>query len=111
MNKHLTQAIAKYEANQVNFQNIFHWHLCYGIVLCDDDCFAMGFYSDSEEPDQAVEKHHSDTLFCTYCAGDMRKALRAFIDDSLQYLAFQRSFQNSDRIRLFDISSFYSKLP
>ena len=109
MNQHLTQAIAKYEADNVNFAALFNWHLCYGIVVADMRCFAIGFASHSEEPLKVVEPHHADTLFCTYCAGDMRHALGAFLDD-YDYIAFQRSFKHSDQVKLHDMHRFYQKL-
>jgi hypothetical protein len=106
MNLHLAKATAIYDKD---FHKLLYWHLCFGVVVSDADSFAMCFYSQEESPDQACEIHHSNTLFVTMCAGDMRKALRKFRDD-FEYIAFRREFKNSPRIRLYDMQQFYSKL-
>jgi len=106
MNPHLEKATEIYDKD---FHKLLYWHLCFGVVVSDADSFAMCFYSQEESPDQACEIHHSNTLFVTMCAGDMRKALRKFRDD-FEYIAFRREFKNSPRIRSYDMQQFYSKL-
>jgi len=106
MNQHFEKAAQIYDKD---FHKLLYWHLCFGVVVSDADSFAMCFYSQEESPDQACEIHHSNTLFVTMCAGDMRKALRKFRDD-FQYISFRREFKNSPRIRSYDIQQFYSKL-
>lgn len=109
MNQHVATAIAKYEAAGIQFSEIFNWHLCYGIVISDAYCFAMAFPADSCNPQQCVEPHHADTLFVTFATGDMRHGLAPY-RDKFDHIAFQRSFKNSDKLRLLDMQSFYSKL-
>jgi hypothetical protein len=41
MNQHLAKAIAIYEQEGIDFQQLLTWHLCHGVVICDMDCFAM----------------------------------------------------------------------
>lgn len=106
MNRHLVKAIEIYGDD---LQQLLAWHLCYGIVVSSDEFFAFGFYSDIERPEQAVEPHHSNTLFVTFSTGNMRKALEQFID-KFDYIAFQRSFKCDNRIGVYDIQKFYSKL-
>jgi hypothetical protein len=106
VNQHFEKAAQIYGED---FQQLLSWHLCFGVVVSDADSFAMCFYSQEESPDQACEIHHSNTLFVTMCAGDMRKALRKFRDD-FEYIAFRREFKNSPRIRSYDMQQFYSKL-
>jgi hypothetical protein len=106
MNQHLAKAAQIYDKD---FHKLLYWHLCFGVVVSDADSFAMCFYSQDESQDQACEIHHSNTLFVTMCAGDMRKALRKFRND-FEYIAFRREFKNSPRIRSYDMQQFYSKL-
>ena len=109
MNQHLAKAIAIYEQEGIDFQQLLTWHLCHGIVVCDMDCFAFGFSSFSENPTQAVHVDDGDTLFVTFTTGAMRGALRKYIQN-YDFIAFQRSFKGSDRVRVNDIYKFYSKL-
>jgi hypothetical protein len=109
MNQHLAKAIAIYEQEGIDFQQLLTWHLCHGIVVCDMDCFAMGFSVFRENPTQAVHVDDGDTLFVTFTTGDMRGALRKYTQD-YDFIAFQRSFKSSARIRVHDMYKFYSKL-
>ena len=106
MNQHLGKAIEIYGDD---LQQLLAWHLCYGIVVSSDEFLAFGFYSDVERPEQAVEPHHSNTLFVTFSTGNMRKALEQFVE-KFDYIAFQRSFKGDNRIGVYDIQKFYSKL-
>lgn len=106
MNRHLAKAIEIYGDD---IQQLLAWHLCYGIVVSSDEYLAFGFYSDIEQPEQAVEYHHADTLFVTFSTGNMQKALQQFID-RFNYIAFQRSFKGNNRIGVYNIQKFYSKL-
>lgn len=109
MNQHIKKAHDDYTASNLDFQKLVSWHLCFGVVVSCDRFFAMGYPCDSGDPTKAVEPHHADTLFVTYATGEMRSALAPFQKD-YDYIAFQRSFKNSDRIRLLDMSDFYTKL-
>ena len=109
MNQHLAKAIATYEQEAIDFQQLLTWHLCHGIVVCDMDCFAMGFSVFRENPTQAVHVDDGDTLFVTFTTGDMRGALRKYIQHH-DFIAFQRSFKGSNRVRVHDMYKFYSKL-
>jgi hypothetical protein len=109
MNQHLAKAIAIYEQEGVDFQQLLTWHLCHGVVVCDMDCFAMGFSVFRANPTQAVHVDDGDTLFVTFTTGDMRGTLRKYIQHH-DFIAFQRSFKGSDRIRVHDMYKFYSKL-
>ena len=73
------------------------------------DCFAMGFSEFRENPTQAVHVDDGDTLFVTFSTGDMRGALSKYIQN-YDFIAFQRSFKASDRVKIYDIYKFYSKL-
>ena len=106
MNQHLEKAAQIYGND---FQKLLSWHLCFGVVVSDYDSFCLGFFSQKDFPEKACEFYHSNTLSVTMCAGDMRKALRKFIND-FQYIAFRREFNNSPRVRLYDMQQFYSKL-
>lgn len=109
MNAHLATAINLYESHDIDFKSILDWHLCNGIVVCNNDTFAMCFHTDSEDIGSAVLYEHSDTLFVTMCCGDMVRGLSPFKDD-YEHIAFQRGFKNSDRFRLLSMDKFYSKL-
>jgi hypothetical protein len=106
MNRHLGEALKIYGKD---FHELLYWHLCFGVVISDAECFALCFYSQEETPDQACKVHHSNTLFVTMCVGDMRKSLGKFLDD-FKYIAFQREFKNSPRVRVYNMQQFYSKL-
>jgi hypothetical protein len=101
MNQYITRAFNDYTAEHENFEQLLSWHLCHGFVLCWSDVFAMGYYSDSNNPEQPVERHHADTLFVTYCAGRMRSLLETF-DGKFQCVSFRRDFKNSPSVRLWD---------
>lgn len=109
MNEHLARAIAKYEANQINFTELFNWHLRYGVVVSCFDYFCMCYPAQSDSPLHAVERHHANTLFVTFATGDMRRGLEQFCE-LFDYIAFQRSFKNSDKVKIYDMQSFYLKL-
>jgi hypothetical protein len=109
MNQHLAKAIAIYEQEGIDFQQLLTWHLCHGIVVCDMDCFAFGFSAFSKNSTQAVHVDDGNTLFVTFSTGDMRGALRKYIQN-YDFIAFQRSFKGSDRVRVHDMYKFYSKL-
>lgn len=109
MNPYFEKAVSIYAAHGLDFQKLLGWHLCHGIVICNPDVFALCHHADSGDLPAAVEYHHSDTLFVTFCAGDMRVGLAPFVDH-YRFLAFQRQFKNSPRIRLLDLRDFHSKL-
>ncbi len=109
MNHHLAKAIATYEQEGIDFKQLLTWHLCHGIVVCDMDCFAFGFSVSRENPNQAVHVNNGDTLFVTFSTGDMRGALFKYIQN-YDFIAFQRSFKGSNRVRAYNMYKFYSKL-
>jgi len=43
------------------------------------------------------------------CVGDMRKALQPFAND-FEYIAFQREFKNSPRVRVYPMDKFITNL-
>lgn len=109
MNQHLAKSSELYESNNVDFHSFVGWHLCYGIVVCTPDAFALGFHIHSDNLEEAVTFEGSDTLYVTMCSGDMRSALEPF-KDKYKYIAFRRGFKGSERDRLFNMNKFYSKL-
>jgi len=109
MNEHLKQSIEIFNRHEINFLALFDWHLRHGIVVTCADGFAMGFYSHHEDSDSPVEIQYSDTLFVTMCCGSMRKCLAAFQDD-FEFIAFQRSFKNSPRVRTHSMKKFIKTL-
>lgn len=109
MNPHLAEAVKLYEADGTDLQSLIGWHLQHGIVVCQPSGFAMCFFSNAETPTTPCEFHHSDTAFVTFCSGDMRETLGSF-KDSFRYLAFQREFKGSPKVRLYCPQKFYSKL-
>ena len=109
MNEHLAKAIETYEQQSINFHELLTWHLCHGLVVCDMDCFSIGFSCFKEEPLKPVEVTSGDTLFVTFTTGNMRSALEKYIQ-SFEFIAFQRSFKGSNRVRISDIYKIYSKL-
>ena len=109
MNQHLANAIATYEQEGIDFQQLLTWHLCHGIVVCDMDAFALGFSCFRADPTQAVNLDDGDTMFVTFTTGDMRVALQKYVQQ-YDHIAFQRSFKESNRVRTYDMYKFYSKL-
>jgi len=101
VNQHLAKAIAIYEQHGIDFQQFLAWHLCHGVVVCDMDCFAMGFCCDKENPTPEACLDYGDTLFVTFCTGSMSSMLKAF-NGKFKYVAFQRDMKNSPRLRLWD---------
>ena len=69
----------------------------------------MAHHADSRDLPDAVEFHHSDTLFVTFFTGNMRHGLRPYLD-RYEFIAFQRDFKPSPRVRLMRMREFYSKL-
>ena len=109
MNQYLKKAREDYGKHNIDFQSLLGWHLCHGFVLCWPDGFSMGYFSDSSDPLTPCLRHHADTLFATYHAGDMDASLSMF-HDQFDFIAFQRSFKGSDRVRLIPMESLKSKL-
>jgi hypothetical protein len=106
MNQHAVKALQIYKED---FQQLLNWHLCFGIVVSNNDVFALGFFSQNHSPEKACEIHDSNTLSVTICVGNMREALRGFSND-FEYIAFRREFKNSPNMRLHNLQKFYSKL-
>ena len=109
MNQHLAKAIATYEQEGIDFQQLLTWHLCHGIVVCDLDCFAIGFESEYSEPTDAVGLGCGNTLFVTFCAGDMLSGLAKYTQD-YEFIAFNRDFKKEGDLKMYDMYKFYSKL-
>ena len=109
MNQPLQDAIEIYKLNELDFVELFNWHLCFGIVVSDFDSFALCFPSKHENPRIPCEIEESDTLFVSMHSGNMRKALKKSTS-KFKYISFQRDFKNSPHIRVYDMTKFYSKL-
>jgi len=109
MNPHFQKALGIYGKHGINFEKLIGWHLCHGIVVCNPDVFAMAYHTDSRDLPAAVQFHHSDTLFVTFFTGNMRHGLRPYLD-CYEFIAFQRDFKNSPRVRLIEMREFYSKI-
>ena len=106
MNRHLAEAIKIYGED---LQPLLAWHLCHGIVVCDSDCFAISFESQHSKPTEAVQLESGDTLFVTFCTGDMRSGLQKYIQD-YEFIAFNRDFKKEGDLKVYDMYKFYSKL-
>lgn len=106
MNQHLARAIEIYGED---LQQLLAWHLCHGIVVCDSDCFAIGFESQYSKPTEAVQLKFGDTLFVTFCTGDMQSGLQKYIQD-YEFIAFNRDFKKEGDLKVYDMYKFYSKL-
>jgi hypothetical protein len=109
LNKHLLESIRKHDQHDLDFKSLLTWHLEHGIVVCNHDSFALGYYSANDDPRTALLFGQSNTLFVTMCAGDMRKALEPFAND-FEFIAFQRSFKNSHHVRVYEMDKFITKL-
>jgi len=101
MNQHLAKAFNDYTSHNINFEHLLDWHLCNGFVLCQPDCFGIGYFSDSHHPTEPAERHHADTLFVTYCVGQMHPVLQLF-HGQFDYVAFSRDFKGSPMVRVLD---------
>jgi hypothetical protein len=101
MNQHLAKAFDDYSNHNTNFAHLLDWHLCHGFVLCRPECFAIGFFTHSSDPIQPTQRHHADSLFVTYCAGEMPFVMREF-DGDFEFIVFQRQFKNNPSIRVWD---------
>ena len=106
MNQHLEKAIEIYGED---LQQLLAWHMCHGIVVCDLDCFAIGFESKYSDPTKAVEIGSGDTLFVTFCSGDMYNALSKYTQD-YEFIAFNRDFKKEGHLKIYEMYKFYSKL-
>lgn len=98
MNQHLAKAIEFYGDS---LQQLLAWHLCYGFVLCRQECFAIGFFSDSKQPIFPLQRSDSNSLFVTYCGGEMRFCLDQF-NKEFKFVAFQRQTKGSSQIRIWE---------
>lgn len=107
MNQHLAKAIEIYGDN---LQQLLAWHLCHGVVYSDFNGFSMYFFCDHKSPMEACQFENSNTLFVTIHCGMMTKNSLTTIKDKFKYIAFQRDTKNSPRIRIYNMSKFYSKL-
>ena len=106
MNYNLAKAIEIYGEN---LQQLLAWHLCHGIVVCDSDCFAIGFESERSNLTQPVQLGFGDTLFVTFCTGNMQSGLQKYIQD-YEFIAFNRDFKKEGDLKVYDMYKFYSKL-
>ena len=106
MNQHLAKAIEFYGKE---LQQLLAWHLCHGIVVCDSDCFAIGFESQYSDPTQALNFGNGNTLFVTFCTGDMQSGLQKYIQD-YEFIAFNRDFKKEGDLKVYNMYKFYSKL-
>jgi len=109
MNQHLAKAIEIYEKHELNIQEHILWHMQHGVVLCDDNCFGLYYFSHSDDIESFCSPKDADTLFVTFYTGDMSKALERFVDD-FKYVSFSRDFQDSPRNRKYLISKFNQKI-
>lgn len=109
MNQHLAKAIEIYEKHDLNIKEHIAWHMQNGVVLCDDHCFGLYYFSHSDDIECYCFPEDADTLFVTFYTGDIAKALERFVDD-FKYVAFSRDFQNSPRNRKYLISEFHQKI-
>jgi len=109
VNRFTQETIRIYGEHQIDFHALFAWHIHHGIVFSGFDGFAIGFYTNHEDPDHPVAIEDSDTLFVTMCCGNMRKCLSAFQND-FKFIAFQRSFKNSPRVRIYPMEKFIKSL-
>ena len=106
MNQHLAKTIEIYGED---LQQLLAWHLCHGIVVCDSDCFAIGFESQYNKPAEAVELGQGNTLFVKFYTGNMQSGLAKYIQD-YQFISFNRDFKKEGDLKLYDMYKFYSKL-
>ena len=109
MNPHIAKAFNDYTSKNHNFEQLLDWHLCNGFVLCQPECFCMGYFSDSSNPEFPVERYHADTLFVTYCSGHMQPILGVF-NNQFDHVAFKRDFKGSSRIRLWDYEKTFNRI-
>jgi len=101
VNQHLAKAFHDYTSKNINFTNVVDWHFGNGFVLCNPECFSIGYFSDSSESTNPTQKHHANSIFVTYCTGDMRQVLELF-EGQFDFVAFQREFKGSGSVRLWD---------
>jgi len=69
----------------------------------------MGYSCLRSSPEVPVLREQSDTLFVTVFAGDMRKALSLYACE-YEFIAFQREFKGSKRVRVYPMMEFFKKL-
>lgn len=109
MNQYLAKALNDYSKHNTNFTELLDWHLCHGFVLCRPECFAIGFFTNSSEPSSPVQKHYADSLFVTYCAGEMPFVLDQFKGE-FDFVIFQRQFKNSPAVRVWDYQKILNRI-
>ena len=101
MNQHLAKAFYDYSAHNTDFTRLLDWHLCHGFVLCRPECLAIGFFTHSSEPSIPTQRHHANSLFVSYCAGEMPFVLQQF-EGEFDFVVFQRQFKNQSSMRIWD---------
>ena len=109
MNKHLAKAFDDYSTHNTDFTRLLDWHLCHGFVLCRPECFAIGFFTHSSEPTTPTQRHHANSLFVSYCAGEMSFVANQF-NGEFEFVVFQRCFKGSGKIRILDYQKTFNRI-
>lgn len=109
MNK-IDEAYRIYEENNADFAEMLKWHLAYGVVVSLPDCFMFGFFCDKSNPSEYRLLDDSNCVFVTMCVGDMRLAGKQIVE-LVPWIAYEREFKGSKRIRITNFKNFYKKLP
>ncbi len=61
----------------------------------------MGFFTNSDDAMSPVQRNKANSLFVTYCAGEMQYCLVEF-NKEFEFVAFQRDTKSSPNVRVWD---------
>jgi len=109
MNRPIEDAYNLYTKNGINFDELLQWYLSYGIVLVMPTCFMLAYFCDKDKVDEITSLEESNCVYVTMCVGDMREAGKQIVEMA-EYIAYQRDFKGSGKIRITNFKNFYQKL-
>ena len=105
VNPLITAGIKTYHENGQDFQDVVSWHLLHGVVHITPEFVCFGHYCRHDNLGLPLPLADSDTAFVTYFAGDMR-GLRTIAGHGLEFIAFERGFQNERGRKVYSMAKF-----
>jgi hypothetical protein len=109
INQPLKYAYDLYTKNGNDFSEIIGWYLENGVVVSSPRCFMLAYFCKKDDIKTIVPLEESNCVYVTICVGDMREAGKQIVEMA-EYIAYQREFKGSSKIRITNFKNFYQKL-
>jgi hypothetical protein len=109
VNPHIKNAIQLHAKNGRDFHDVLTWHLLHGVVYSSPEFLCLGYYCMKDNLRVPRRKCGSDCGFVTFMSGSMA-ALRRFVADDVQNIAFERGFKNMRPARAYSLAKIESLL-